>query len=153
MGSRILLRVFPSGKSFGAPPHVSKHSPHPPALSGSHCVAFAGMHGVSFMVWAPRARAVSVVGDWSSERDKMGSALVGSLRTLCSLTEGLFGYQSVKICQFSVPFSPICQTNIPFAATPVVLTPFSPQPRNEWDGRASPMRQRFRHGRYAQSAY
>ena len=31
-------------------------------------------------------------------RGQMGSALTGSLQISCFLTEGLFGYQSVKIC-------------------------------------------------------
>ena len=31
--------------------------------------------------------------------------LLGSLQISCFLTEGLFGYQSVKICQMCVPFS------------------------------------------------
>ena len=41
----------------------------------------------------------------------MGSALMGSLQIMF-FAEGLFGYQSVKICQicqFCVPVSPICQ--------------------------------------------
>ena len=45
----------------------------------------------------------------------MGSALMGSLRMLCLLTEGLVGYRSVNTCQCCV-FSPSS------AATPLVLT-------------------------------
>jgi len=33
---------------------------------GSHAVVIDGVHGVRFLVWAPRAKAVSVVGDWNS---------------------------------------------------------------------------------------
>ena len=40
-------------------------------VMGSHCVAFAGMHGVSFMVWAPRARAVSVEIGRASCRERV----------------------------------------------------------------------------------
>ena len=57
----------------------------------------------------------------------MGSALRGSLRISCFLTEGLFGYQSVKICQ-TLSILRTCFPNmskvITFAAAPLVLTPF-----------------------------
>mmetsp|Transcript_116874 Transcript_116874/g.342238 ORF Transcript_116874/g.342238 Transcript_116874/m.342238 type:complete len:854 (-) Transcript_116874:175-2736(-) len=33
---------------------------------GSHCAAVGGVWGLRFVVWAPRARFVSVVGDWNA---------------------------------------------------------------------------------------
>ena len=57
--------------------------------------------------------------------DKMGSALMRSLQSSWFLTERLFGYQSVKICQFCVPLFPNPSKFVTSsAASPLVPTPF-----------------------------
>ena len=60
----------------------------------------------------------------------MGSALMGSLRTSCFLTGGLFGYSCQPTFVSLVPkvpgrtLFPNLSKIITFAATPLVLTPF-----------------------------
>ena len=61
-------------------------------------------------------------------KGQMGSALMGSLRIpCCFLTEGLFRYHSVNICQY-LPILRSFFSNlskfITSVATPLVLTPF-----------------------------
>lgn len=95
-------------------------------VMGSHCVAFAGMHGVSFMVWAPRARAVSVVGDWN-EWDGRASPMRQRFRP-----SGGF----VGIWELFIPFGPTrdsipagghygYQIQTPDGATAVRIDPFA----------------------------
>ena len=74
-----------------------------------------------------------------SAKGQMGSARMGSLQISYFLTEGLFGYQSVKICQHlsnsinSAYLFPQTVKKHYFCSDPICVDPICPQPRINFD--------------------